>query len=245
MSGNGSGFTAGNPNAPDGTQVAFLQGTGSMSQSVYLNAGTLQPFVPGRPARRSGQSHYQEIQVLVDGDAGGPGHSRQHQYGSYQTPSFTVAAGLHTIEVRGPEPAGRRQHGLRRRDGDLAGGELDQRRQLRGAGAGREDLPVRPQRLALAVLRSGRREQQRQRLHRGQSQRPDGSQVAFLQGTGSMSQSVYLNAGSYSVSFQAAQRAAGQTDTTRRFRCWSTARRWALVTPASTSTACTRRRISR
>ena len=35
---NGSGFTAGNPNAPEGTQVGFLQTTGSFSQ-----------FLPGWP----------------------------------------------------------------------------------------------------------------------------------------------------------------------------------------------------
>src|SRR5262249_46003945 len=39
VAGNGSAFTAGNPAAPDGTQVAFLQGTGSFSQSVALAAG--------------------------------------------------------------------------------------------------------------------------------------------------------------------------------------------------------------
>jgi hypothetical protein len=36
----GSPFTAGNPYAPDGTQVALLEESGSISQSVYLNAGT-------------------------------------------------------------------------------------------------------------------------------------------------------------------------------------------------------------
>src|SRR6185295_4362272 len=34
VSANGSGFTSGNPNAPEGVQVAFLQGTGSISQSI-------------------------------------------------------------------------------------------------------------------------------------------------------------------------------------------------------------------
>ena len=33
-------FTSGNPNAPDGNQVAFIQGSGSMSQSVDLIAGS-------------------------------------------------------------------------------------------------------------------------------------------------------------------------------------------------------------
>ena len=40
VSSNGSPFTAGNPNAPDGTQVALIKGTGSMSQSASLAAGT-------------------------------------------------------------------------------------------------------------------------------------------------------------------------------------------------------------
>src|SRR5262249_13802770 len=40
LAGNGSGFTAGNPAAPEGTQVAFLQGTGSFSQALNLAAGT-------------------------------------------------------------------------------------------------------------------------------------------------------------------------------------------------------------
>ena len=34
ISGNNSGFTAGNPPAPQGSQVAFLQETGSFTQSV-------------------------------------------------------------------------------------------------------------------------------------------------------------------------------------------------------------------
>ena len=34
ISGNNSGFTSGNPSAPQGVQVAFLQGTGSFTQSV-------------------------------------------------------------------------------------------------------------------------------------------------------------------------------------------------------------------
>jgi hypothetical protein len=41
VAGNGSGFTAGNPDAPEGTQVAFLQGAGaSISQSLTFASGT-------------------------------------------------------------------------------------------------------------------------------------------------------------------------------------------------------------
>lgn len=43
----------------------------------------------------------------------------------------------------------------------------------------------------------------------GAATAPDGRQTAFVQGVGSMSQTVNLNAGSYTLSFQAARRAAG------------------------------------
>src|SRR6185436_6156614 len=40
VSGNGSGFTSGNPAAPQGGQVAFVQRVGTLSQAVTLAAGT-------------------------------------------------------------------------------------------------------------------------------------------------------------------------------------------------------------
>ncbi|MBA4065581.1 MAG: hypothetical protein C0501_18080 [Isosphaera sp.] len=40
VSGNGSGFTGGNPSAPQGAQVAFLQGQSSVGQAVFLAPGT-------------------------------------------------------------------------------------------------------------------------------------------------------------------------------------------------------------
>ena len=40
ISGNMSGFTANSPNAPQGVQVAYLQMTGSLSQSLSFQPGT-------------------------------------------------------------------------------------------------------------------------------------------------------------------------------------------------------------
>ena len=51
---------------------------------------------------------------------------------------------------------------------------------------------------------------------------PAGTQVAFIQEYGSMSQSVYLDAGTYQLSFLAAQRAI-TSRTIRRSRSWSIA----------------------
>ena len=50
MSGNQSVFTAGNPNAPDGTQVAWIKDGGSISQSVLFTRGQLPGLFPSRPA---------------------------------------------------------------------------------------------------------------------------------------------------------------------------------------------------
>ena len=62
----GSAFLGSNPTFPDGSQVAFLQGNGSMSQSVVLSPGSYQLYFSAAQ-RVNWQSHYQEIQVLVDG----------------------------------------------------------------------------------------------------------------------------------------------------------------------------------
>ena len=53
VSGNGSGFTAGNPPAPQGVQVAFLQSTGSFSQVVdRLGRRLVRGELLRRPARQ-------------------------------------------------------------------------------------------------------------------------------------------------------------------------------------------------
>ena len=65
--GNGSGFTAGNPAAPQGTQVAFLQETGSIMQTVTgWTAGSYQ--LSFAAAQRGNYNvGGQDFQVLVDG----------------------------------------------------------------------------------------------------------------------------------------------------------------------------------
>ena len=66
---NGSAFTAANPVAPQGTQVAFLQETGHFSQSINVAAGT---YVVSFAAAQRGysQSSSQTFEVLVDGTGG-------------------------------------------------------------------------------------------------------------------------------------------------------------------------------
>ena len=105
VAGNGSGFTAGNPNAPDGSQVGFLQGNGSISQSVLLPAGTYS--LSFEAAQRGNDNNGgQTFEVLVDGDAVGTFTPPGTGYTLFTTGSFTVASGSHTISFVGLNPLG-------------------------------------------------------------------------------------------------------------------------------------------
>jgi hypothetical protein len=105
VSGNGSGFTSGNPSAPQGSQVGFLQNNGSFSQQLTLAAGTY--TVSFSAAQRATyQSSSQTFRVLIDGVAVGTFTPTGTSYATYSTGGFTVAAGVHTIAFVGLNPNG-------------------------------------------------------------------------------------------------------------------------------------------
>ena len=104
ISANGSGFTSGNPTAPEGSQVAFIQGTGSISQSVNFAAGAY--FLSFAAAQRGNQPSAQSIQILVDSQVIATIDPSGTSYTNYTTPAFNVAAGPHTIEFLGLNPNG-------------------------------------------------------------------------------------------------------------------------------------------
>src|SRR5262249_26581512 len=102
---NGSGFTAGNPNALEGAQVAFLQGVGTISQTMDLAAGTYR--VTFQAAQRGNfQASRQDFRVLVDGVAVGTFTPGSTAYAGFTTTAFTVGAGAHTISFVGLDSAG-------------------------------------------------------------------------------------------------------------------------------------------
>ena len=106
ISGNGSGFTSGNPNAPQGGQVAFLQGDGSISQFVNnFQAGTRYTLT-FQAAQRNYQASRQEIEVFVGAQSLG----RFTPSGTaYSTMSVTFSAsvtGGATLRFDGLNPAG-------------------------------------------------------------------------------------------------------------------------------------------
>ena len=105
ISGNGSAFTSGNPNAPEGSQVAFIQGMGSISQSVNFQAGNYALMFDAAQRGNNGTST-QSIEVLVDGSAVGTITPTGTAYTSYYTDSFALSAGLHQIEFQGVDPQG-------------------------------------------------------------------------------------------------------------------------------------------
>src|SRR5262249_41087879 len=102
---NGSGFTSGNPVAPQGTQVGFLQMTGSFSQSIALSGGSYQ--ISFQAAQRANvQASRQNFSILVDGNNVGTFTPAGSTYALYSTSSFTLTPGTHTVTFQGLDTAG-------------------------------------------------------------------------------------------------------------------------------------------
>jgi tartrate-resistant acid phosphatase type 5 len=203
---NKSAFTSGNPSAPQGTQVAFLQGKGSTSQSVNLSAGN---YTLSFSAAQRGnvQASFQTFQVLIDGKVVGTFNNLSGtSYTSLATAGFAVAAGSHTILFQAT---------------DLNGGDntvfLDQVAvnavPVSLADPGFETPPLaaraiqyNPTGSPWTFTRSAGVASNKSAFTSGNPSAPQGTQVAFLQALGSVSQSVLFSAGTFTISFSAAQR---------------------------------------
>ncbi|MCW1883890.1 Ig-like domain-containing protein [Luteolibacter flavescens] len=108
LAGNGSGILSngsafGNPVAPEGTQVAFIQGTGSITQ-------TFSGFTPGTTytlsylsAQRSGNQQTWDVRldntVIQSGSGGGSSYT-------VRSVTFTATAGNHTVSFVGTNTNG-------------------------------------------------------------------------------------------------------------------------------------------
>jgi hypothetical protein len=207
LSANGSVFTAGNPIAPDGVQVAFLQGASNMSQTIDMNAGVYSLSFDA--AQRAGYTttHYQVIEVLVDGAPVGTVNPVSTSYASYETSIFSLTAGPHTIEFAGLNPTGGdntafvdevaiNEASSSINDGSFATPAL-------AAGTFQYTPGGSPWQFSAGTGVSSNGSG----FTHGNPVAPDGTQVAFIQSTGSISQSVYMDAGTYDLTFEAAQRA--------------------------------------
>ena len=180
VSGNNSGFTSGSPNAPQGSQVAFIQQNGAITQTIAgWAAGNLCDLVPGRPA---GQSR------PLGGGLRGPG---RRQRGRDLPALDDLLPGLHHRRIRRFERvAYHHVHGTRlRRRGQHGLPRRRLRRDVRphptdGTHRGRPGLRGHPRRPGGLQLQSGRLvlgvrqllggDRQQLRVHLGEPQRPPG-----------------------------------------------------------------------
>lgn len=102
---NGSGFTSGNPNAPEGTQVLFLQIAGSASRDLKLDVGTYRLQL--RAAQRANwQASSQTFAVLIDADTVAIIEPTGTSYGTYYTGAFRVTSSTSTVKLVGLNPNG-------------------------------------------------------------------------------------------------------------------------------------------
>ena len=89
--------------APAGAQTAFIQGTGSISQTLLFSAGSY--TVSFSAARRGTQ--VQPLQILIDGTPfGTPIRPESYAFADYTSAAFTVTAGAHTLQFQGTNPTG-------------------------------------------------------------------------------------------------------------------------------------------
>ncbi len=216
VTGNSSAFTTGNPNAPQGNQVAFIQITGSASQVVTLAGGTYSISLDA--AQRSLGSSKQTIQVLVDGTPVSSITPTSSNYALYTTTTFSVTAGAHTIEILGLDPLGGDNTALVDQVSVVAAQAnqpLDPGFEAPSLGAGSTAYQYDPTGSPWAFSGFAGVTGNGSAFTAGSPNAPQGGQAAFIQMTGSLSQSVVLAGGTYSLSLQAAQRGnvpqAGQT----------------------------------
>lgn len=100
LTGNANPFTGGNPNTPDGQQVAFLQNGGTATQTFTLGAGTYN--LAFRAAQRGNyQQGVQIVRVMIDGAVVGTFQPPDTNYSASPIFTFSAAAGSHTIQLAG------------------------------------------------------------------------------------------------------------------------------------------------
>ncbi len=106
ISGNASGFTNGNPSAPEGVQVGVIQGGGSISQSVSGFQAGVPYTLTVSAAQRNFQASSQTVQINMDGAQIGllqPGGTGYQDYSFAYRPT---ASGAHTLQFLGLNPSG-------------------------------------------------------------------------------------------------------------------------------------------
>ncbi len=244
VAGNGSGYTASNPNAPQGSQVAFIQITGSASQSFYMAPGVYD--VNLQAAQRAIGPSDQTFEVLVDGQVVSTITPGGTSYASYTSGSFTIGtAGSHTLSFVGEDPLGGDNTAFIDQvsvQSVTANQPFDPGFESPDVGSGGSAYQYNATGSPWTFTGTAGVAGNNSAFTIGNPNAPQGSQVAFIQMVGSASQVVALSGGTYSISLEAAQR--GSAPRTRRSKCWLTAGWSAPSRPAAPRTRNTRRPLS-
>ncbi len=100
-------FTGGNPSAPDGVQVAFIQGTGTISQSLAgFYGGDAYTVTVAAAQRGNNQASSQTVQVSMDGIILGSFTPTGTGYTDYTVNYIAPTTGNHTLTFTGINPRG-------------------------------------------------------------------------------------------------------------------------------------------
>jgi hypothetical protein len=230
---NGSAITQGNPVAPDGTQVAYIQNTGGMSQSVALEAGSYNiSFLAAQGAKNS--TYSQQIKVLIDNTQIGLITPVSASYGLYETANFTVTTGPHNLQFLGLNPQGGNNTVLMDEVLITASQDVIIDGGFEAPALGGQNYQAAPNGTPWQFAGSAGITANGSALTFGSSRAPQGAQAGFIMNNGSMSYSVYLDAETYNLSFLADQRATYQTQA-QQIQVWVDNTVVALITPSSTN----------
>ena len=200
IQGNGSAWGA--AAAPEGTQSAFIQGTSTISQALNLNTGSYTLSFQAAQRACCVAPYVQPVKVTIDGVQIGSLVSPTSSSFATFSISFTVAAsGAHTIAFAGTDSSDKTTFidavTLVASGTSLVNPGFE----LPTLGSGYQYSPTGS---GWSFSGSGI---QGNGSAWGAASAPDGTQPAFVQGTGTLAQTVNLNAGTgYTLSFQAAQR---------------------------------------
>jgi autotransporter-associated beta strand protein len=106
LSRNATAFTTANPSAPEGNQVLFLQDTdATASQSLTFGPGKFR-IVLSLAQRGAVNPSGQTVEILMDGKVLGRLTPPDANYLDMATTALDVAAGSHSIQIRGVNPSG-------------------------------------------------------------------------------------------------------------------------------------------
>lgn len=102
---NGTGFTSGNPNAPQGAQVLFLQGTGRATQNITFVAG-FYDFSLFAAQRGNHQASSQTVEIRIDGSSILSVSPSGTNYQAFNANAVYISSGVHAVQLRGINPNG-------------------------------------------------------------------------------------------------------------------------------------------